>query len=142
MPRDKRRSPALRTLTASVGWAALPSVHGAPVAAVAGHQPAGDEENQVHKPPDAQASQSQQLPHGGPGVAQAESIHSKASQEKRVEQSGYEVVSSVPATAAGGVRGGPGSVPPARTRRRRRDSLRRGPGAVQAREGSGGSRPT
>lgn len=76
---------------------APPSVHGAPVAAIAGHQPTGDQQNQIHEPPDAQAPQGQQLPHGGAGVAQAEPIHSEAAQEEGVEQSGDEVVSRVPA---------------------------------------------
>lgn len=80
-----------------MGASSALSVHRAPVTAVAGHQPAGDEENQIHEPPDPQSSQRQQFPHGGPSVAQAEPIHSEATQEKRVEQRGYEVVPSVPA---------------------------------------------
>lgn len=100
------------------GSVLLLSVHSAPVAAVAGHEATGDEENQINEPPDPQSSQSQQFPHGGPGMAQAESIHSKATQEKRVEQSGYKIVSSVPAMEAfrgeGGPRPPPGvSIPPA-----------------------------
>lgn len=90
-------SPA-ETLWFSLDPPLLLSVHGAPVAAIAGHQPSGDEENQIHEPPDPEASERQQLPHGRPRVAQAEAIHSEATQEKRVEQSGYKIVPGVPAT--------------------------------------------
>lgn len=126
-------SPA-ETLWFSLGPALLPSVHRAPVAAIAGHQPSGDEENQIHEPPDAQASERQQLPHGGPCVAQAEAIHSEATQEKRVEQSGYKIVSGVPATAGkrwvrGGRTQGGGLSEPGRCRRR--GSPRRVPGSLQ-----------
>lgn len=76
------------------------SVHSAPIAAIAGHQPPSDEEDQIHKPPDPETSQSQQLPHSGARVAEAEAIHAKAAQEKRVEQSSDEVMAGVP--AAGG----------------------------------------
>lgn len=73
------------------------SVVGAPVAVIAGHQAASDEQNQVHKPPDAQASQGEQLPDGGACVAQAEAVDPKAAKEEGVQQRGDEVVSSVSA---------------------------------------------
>lgn len=92
-------SSPVETLWFSLGPGLLLSVHRAPVAAIAGHQPSGDEENQIHEPPDPEASERQQLPHSSPRVAQAEAIHSEATQEKRVEQSGYKIVPGVPATA-------------------------------------------
>lgn len=73
------------------------SVVGAPVAVIAGHQAASDEQNQVHEPPDAQASQGEQLPDGGARVAQAEAVDPKAAKEEGVQQRGDEVVSSVSA---------------------------------------------
>lgn len=90
----------LQPLRAAAGIRTALSIHRAPVAAIAGHQPAGDEQDQIHEPPDPQPAQGQQLPHGGPGVAEAEPIHSEAPQEEGVEQSGDEVVSSVPAMGA------------------------------------------
>lgn len=81
-------------------WAApseASSVVGAPVAVIAGHQAASDEQNQVHKPPDAQASQGEQLPDSGARVAQAEAVDPKAAKEEGVQQRGDEVVSSVSA---------------------------------------------
>lgn len=71
------------------------SVVGAPVAVVAGHQTAGDEQDQVHEPPDSQASQGEQLPHGRACVAQAEAVDAEAAQEEGVQQRGDEVVSCV-----------------------------------------------
>lgn len=71
------------------------SVVGAPVAVVTGHEAACDEQDKVHKPPDPQTSQSQQLPHRRARVAQAEAIHAEASQEEGVEQRGDKVVSGV-----------------------------------------------
>lgn len=67
----------------------------APVAIITGHQATSDEQDQVHKPPDSQASQGQKLPNSSSSVAQAETIHPKASQEEGVQQCGYEIVSSV-----------------------------------------------
>lgn len=72
-------------------------VVGAPVAEVAGHQAASDEQDEVHEPPDAQASQGEQLPHRGARVAQAEAVNPKAAQEEGVEQRGDEVVARVSA---------------------------------------------
>lgn len=71
------------------------SVVGAPVAVVAGHQAASDEQDQVHEPPDSQASKSEQLPNSGTRVAQAETINPKTAQEEGVQQRGDEIVSSV-----------------------------------------------
>jgi len=73
-----------------------PSVVCAPVAVVAGHQATGDEQDQVHEPPDAQAAQGEQLPDGGAGVAQAEAVDPEAAQEEGVQQRGDEVVAGVP----------------------------------------------
>ena len=73
----------------------LVSVVCAPVAVITGHQAAGDEQNQVHKPPDPQASQGEQLPHSGAGVTQAEAVDPETTKEEGVQQSGDEVVSSV-----------------------------------------------
>lgn len=73
------------------------SVVRAPVAGVAGRQAAGDEQDEVHEPPDAQAPQGQQLPHRRARVAQAEAVHPEAAQEEGVEQRGDEVVPRVPA---------------------------------------------
>lgn len=81
------------------GRPAAPSVVGAPVAVVAGHQAASDEQDEVHEPPDAQASQGEQLPHRGSRVAQTEAVNPKAAQEEGVEQRGDEVVPRVPAQA-------------------------------------------
>lgn len=72
------------------------SVVGAPVAVVAGHQAPGDEQDQVHEPPDSKASQGEQLSNGGAGVAQAEAVHPETAQEEGVEQRGDEVVAGVP----------------------------------------------
>ena len=72
------------------------SVIGAPVAVIAGHQATGDEQDQVHEPPDSQASKGEQLPHSGAGVAQAEPIDSETTQEERVQQRGDKIVSCVP----------------------------------------------
>lgn len=71
------------------------SVVCAPVTVIAGHQSAGDEQNQVHEPPDSQASQGEQLPNRGAGVAQAETIDPETAQEEGIQQCGDEVVSSV-----------------------------------------------
>lgn len=81
------------------GHARLPlsSVVGAPVAVIAGHQAAGDEQDQVHEPPDAQASQREQLPDSGARVAKAEAVDPEAAQEEGVEQRGDEIVSGVSA---------------------------------------------
>lgn len=73
------------------------SVVGAPVAVIAGHQAACDEQDQVHKPPDSQASQGEQLPDSSAGVAQAETIDPKTTQEEGVQQRGDEIVSGVSA---------------------------------------------
>lgn len=73
------------------------SVVGAPVAVIAGHQAAGDEQDQVHKPPDAKTSQGEQLPNSGARVAQAETIDPKTTEEEWVEQRGDEIVSGVSA---------------------------------------------
>lgn len=73
------------------------SVVGAPVAVVAGHQATSDEQDEVHKPPDAQASQREQLPHRSPRVAKTEAVNPKAAQEEGVEQRGDEVVPRVSA---------------------------------------------
>lgn len=75
--------------------ARLMSVESAPVAVVTWRQTPSDEEDQVNEPPDAQASQRQQLAHSGTSVAQAEAVHSKAAQEEGVQQSGDEIVSGV-----------------------------------------------
>lgn len=73
------------------------SVVGTPVAVIAGHQAARDEQDQVHKPPDSQASQGEQLPNGSAGVAQAKTINAKTAQEEGVQQCGDEIVSCVSA---------------------------------------------
>lgn len=73
------------------------SVEGAPVAGVAGHEAAGDEQDEVHEPPDAQSAQRQQLPHRRARVTQAEAVDAEAAQEEGVEQRGDEVVACVPA---------------------------------------------
>lgn len=82
------------------GFTPALSVVGAPVAVVAGHQAASDEQDEVHEPPDAQAPQGEQLPHRGARVAQAEAVDPKAAQEEGVEQCGDEVVPRVPAWKA------------------------------------------
>lgn len=71
------------------------SVVGAPVAVITGHQAASDEQDQVHEPPDSQASQGEQLPHSSASVAKAETINPKTTQEEGVQQRGDEIVSSV-----------------------------------------------
>ena len=71
------------------------SVVGAPVAVIAGHQAAGDEQDQVHEPPDSQTSQREQLPDGGAGVAEAETVNAETSQEEGVQQRGDEIVPGV-----------------------------------------------
>lgn len=71
------------------------SVVGAPVAVVAGHQAAGDEEDQIYEPPDPEASQGEQLADSGASVAQTETVDPKTTQEEGVQQRGNEVVPSV-----------------------------------------------
>lgn len=71
------------------------SVVGAPVAVVTGHETTGDEEDEVHKPPDAKASKGQQLPHSGPSVAKTEAVNAKTTQEEGIQQCGDEVVTRV-----------------------------------------------
>lgn len=73
------------------------SVVGAPVAEITGHQAAGDEQDQVHKPPDSQAPQGEQFSHSGAGVTQAETIDPKTTQEEGVQQRGDEIVPGVSA---------------------------------------------
>ena len=73
------------------------SVVRAPVAVVTGRQAASDEQDQVHKPPDSQASQGEQLPDGGAGVTEAETVDPETTQEEGVQQRGDEIVSSVSA---------------------------------------------
>lgn len=73
------------------------SVVCAPVAVIAGHQAASDEQDQVHKPPDAETSQGEQFPDSGARVAQAETIDPKTTEEEGVEQRGDEIVSGVSA---------------------------------------------
>lgn len=73
------------------------SVVGAPVAVIARHQATCDEQDQVHKPPDPQAPQGEQLPNSSAGVAQAETINPETTQEEGVQQCGDEIVSSVSA---------------------------------------------
>lgn len=73
----------------------LRSVEGAPVASVAGHQASSDEQDEIHEPPDPQASESQELPNGGARVTQAEAVDAKAAQEEGVQQRGDEVVTRV-----------------------------------------------
>lgn len=105
----QRLRPSSPSLRPSVSLPPPPSVESAPVAAVAGHQTAGDEQDQVHKPPDAESSQGEELPHGRARVAQAEAVHPETAQEERVQQSGDEVVPRVSATTAGQSEGnGPG----------------------------------
>lgn len=70
----------------------LQSVERAPVAAVAGSQSSGYEQDEIHEPPDPQASESQELPNSSARVAQAEAVHAEAAQEKGVEERGDEVV--------------------------------------------------
>lgn len=84
---------------ADPGLRAALSVVGAPVAGVAGHEAPGDEQDQVHEPPDAQTPQGEQLAHRRARVAQAEAVHAEAAQEEGVEQRGDEVVPRVPAHA-------------------------------------------
>lgn len=60
----------------------LKSVESAPVAAVAGGQASCYQENEVHKPPDAKASQCKQLSHRSPSVSETEPIDAETSQEK------------------------------------------------------------
>lgn len=85
----------------SRGWFGWPrinlSVVGTPVTVVAGHEATGDEQDEVHKPPDAQASQCEQLPHRSPRVAKTEAVNPKAAQEEGVEQRCDEVVPRVSA---------------------------------------------
>lgn len=76
-------------------WERLGSVERAPVAAVAGHQSSGYEEDEIHKPPDSQASESEQLPDGGARVPQTEAVHAEAAQEEGVQECGDEVVTRV-----------------------------------------------
>ena len=71
-------------------------VNSAPIAAVTGHQPSSDQQDKVNKPPNPKSSKGQELPHCCAGVSQAETVYSKTSQEERVKQSGYEVVSGIP----------------------------------------------
>ena len=71
------------------------SVISAPVAVITGHQATSDEQDQVHKPPDSQASQGEQLPNSRAGVAQTETIDPETTQEEGVQQRGDEIVSSV-----------------------------------------------
>lgn len=61
------------------------SVESAPVAAVAGSQSPCYQENEVHKPPDAKATQGEQLSHRSPGVSETEPIDAKTSQKKWVQ---------------------------------------------------------
>ena len=77
------------------------SVVGTPVAVVAGHQSAGDEQDEVDEPPDAQSPQGEQLAHRRARVAQAEAVHAEAAQEEGVQQRGDEVVARVPGTQQG-----------------------------------------
>lgn len=72
-------------------------IYSTPVAAITGHQPSSDEQNQVDKPPDPESSQGQQLPDSCSSVPQTEAVDAEASQEEGVEQRGYKVVSGVPA---------------------------------------------
>lgn len=73
-------------LTSVLSRTLLPhSVVCAPVAVIAGHQAASDEQDQVYKPPDAKTSQGEQLPDSGAGVAQAETIDPKTTEEEWVE---------------------------------------------------------
>lgn len=76
------------------------SVERAPVAAVAGHQSSGYEEDEIHKPPDSQASESEEFPDGGARVAQAEAVHAEAAQEERVQERRDEVVTGVSVDAS------------------------------------------
>lgn len=71
------------------------SVERAPVAAVAGCQSSGYEEDEIHKPPDSQASKSEEFSDGGARVAQAKAVHAKAAQEERVQERSDEVVTGV-----------------------------------------------
>lgn len=77
------------------GWKRLRSVERAPVAAVARRQSSGYEEDEIHEPPDSQASESEELPDGGARVAQTEAVHAEAAQEERVQERGDEVVARV-----------------------------------------------
>lgn len=70
-------------------------VNSTPIAAVTGHQASSDQQNKVNKPPNPKSSKGQELPHCCASVSQAETIYSKTSQEERVEQSGYEVMSGI-----------------------------------------------
>lgn len=78
-------------------WIVYISVYCAPVAVVTRHEPSCDEQYKIHKPPDAQTSQSEELAHSGARVSQAEAIYSKASQEEGVQQRGNKIVACVPA---------------------------------------------
>ncbi|TSR04293.1 hypothetical protein Baya_10900 [Bagarius yarrelli] len=69
----------------------------APVAAVAGRQSSSYEQDEIHKPPNSQTSESQKLPDGSARVAQTEAVHAEAAQEKGVEERGDEVVTRVSA---------------------------------------------
>lgn len=71
------------------------SVEGAPVAAVAGSQSSGYEEDEIHEPPDSQASQSEELPDGSARVAQTEAVYTEAAQEEGVQERCDEVVARV-----------------------------------------------
>ncbi len=71
------------------------SVVDTPVAVIAGHQAASDEQDQVHEPPDSQSSQGEQLPYSSAGVAQAETVDPKTTEEEGVQQRGDKIVSSV-----------------------------------------------
>lgn len=89
--------PAARRRQSSIPGVILErlSVVRAPVAVVAGHEAARDQQDQIHEPPDPQTAQREQLPHRRARVAQTETIHPEAAQEEGVEQRGDEVVSRV-----------------------------------------------
>lgn len=69
---------------------------GVPVTAVFGCEGAGDEKHNVHNPPYPHTAQRQQLPHGCPGVAQAESVHAQEAEQDAVDEGGHKVVPTVP----------------------------------------------
>lgn len=72
------------------------SVDCAPVAVVTRHESSCDEQYKIHKPPDSQTSQGEELAHSGARVSQAEAIYSKAAQKEGVQQRGNKIVACVP----------------------------------------------
>ena len=69
---------------------------GDPVAVVLGVEAAGHQQDDVDQPPDAHASQGQQLADCGAGLAEAESVEAEEAEQDGVEEGRQEVVVRVP----------------------------------------------